>query len=51
MVNTGKRSVDIHGEMISLHGHNISINMFQKLMAESGTERFALKGKNALFFF
>lgn len=51
MVNTGKRSVDIHGEMISLHGHNISINMFQKLMVESGTEIFALKGKNALFFF
>lgn len=52
MANIGKRSVDSHGEMVTLHGHNISINMFQKLMAESGTEKtFGLKGNNALFFF
>lgn len=39
MANIGNRSVDIHGEMISLHGHSVSINVFQKLMAESGIEK------------
>jgi len=37
MANVGKRSVDNHGEMVSLRGHNISINVFQKLMMESVT--------------
>lgn len=39
MANTGKRYVDNHGEMVSLCGHNNPINMFQKLMMESVTEK------------
>lgn len=39
VANVGRRSIDNHGEMDSLHGNNISINLFQKLMTESVTEK------------
>lgn len=52
MANTGKRSADNHGEMVSLCGDKITIRVFQKLMMESATEKTsALKSNNADFVF
>lgn len=39
MANTGKRSADNHGEMVSLCGDKITIHVFQKLMMESAAEK------------